>query len=192
MDMHGFKYFWSHYKCVQGLCEGHFAISEHEWSHQLRKVERLSEGTVSKHAMDELKLVKKITTPQKEAEIGRDLWVSWGALCVYDWKNVSETPTLRDVLVWLPSHSWFLVYRGSGRVPGCKVLWVGLNQTHHIPTVLQPRDVTLATVELQPNHSSLKVTHKNSRVFFSALCIYLAFWPTCVESVHFHNQLCVG
>ncbi len=123
--------------------------------------------------MDELKLVKKITTPQKEAAIGCDLWVSWAPLCVYDWKMYQKPPPYTMCFVWLPLHSWFLVYRGSRTVPGCKVLWVGLDRTHHIPTVLQPRDVTLATPELQPNHSSLKVTHKNSHAYFP---LYAYIW----------------
>lgn len=164
------------------LLRGHFTISKHEWSHQLRKVEGLSEGTESKHAVDELKLVKVIK-PQKEAAIGHNLRVSWATLCVW-LKNVSETPTLHDVLVWLPSYFWFLVYRGSGKVPGCKVLRAGLDRTHHIPTVLQPRDVTLAMPELQPNHSSFKVTHKNSHAFFFSL-VHLSgiLIDVCCESL---------
>lgn len=150
-DEYASNTFWSHYMCVYGLFKGHFTIRK--W--MITSAEK-GRGVKWRQSLNMpwMNWNFKAIKPQKEAAIGHDLWVSWAALCVW-LKNVSETPTLYNVLVWLPSYSWFLVYRGSVKVPGCNVLWAGLDRTHHIPTVLQLRDVTLAMPKLQPNHSSL-------------------------------------
>lgn len=55
-------------------------------------------------------------------------------------------------LCGFPIGHCFLVCRGSRTMPGCNVLWAGLNQTHHIPTSIALEDVTLAMQLLQPDH----------------------------------------
>lgn len=54
-------------------------------------------------------------------------------------------------LCGFPIGRCFPVCRGSRTVPGFSVLWAGLNQTHHIPTSIALKDVTLATQLLQPD-----------------------------------------
>lgn len=96
--------------------------------------------------------------------------------CVWDWnsnsmreeKNPLASPLVAGCLCGFPLGLCFLVCRGSVMVPGCSSLWVGLNQTHHIPTGWRHEDVTLAMRQKQPDHRSPVVAHTHTHKVISS------------------------
>lgn len=166
--------------CVFTVCLKDISQSENEWSHQLRKVEGLSEGTESKHAVDELKLYGD-QTREGSCDRSRPLGQLSCTVCMTEKCIRNPHPIqcacVASLLLLVPCLQG---KRESARVQ-CFTSWSRPNSPHSHRPSAEGRDSSHAEAAAKPQ-LTLGHTQKLAYFFFS-LCTYLVFWPTWVASL---------